>query len=905
MRTTQSNRYARWAAIIATLVAAIVLIVYARRSWQAKSAKKDAPPPVPSSVQRNSKGFILSKVDHDRTILTLRASNATVYKEGDRTLLTDVWITIFGKNGDQNDNIHTDSCDYLVSAGHITCPGVVLIDLESADEAKRVSSAPAGSPPPKIVHVITKKVTFDNNSGDAATDQPVEFNFPGGEGRAVGANYAGGEGVLDLLHDVHLKLSPPPPKTNPTKSSAPPIDVVGSSLDFQRKAQVMYLHGPVTAHQQVLQASAATHSQIAPSQNAAPQKSAEERELLASLLTVNFDKDLKAKKITATGDAKARPQMRSTSAKGNGSIFADQFIADLAPAGWLEHLSAVGDVQGDYKSATDTNHMAAGRVDVEMVSKLNQPKAVNATGAVRANSVRTVAARGGSPAGTSTRTIETAALALDFAPAPPLRPTSQPRYQLTHARSLAPAAVTLSDPAPPAPASRHAQVEQQASQSQSSQTQMRITHITGQRMDADFGGSRNHVRRIQGQGGAQIDRDLPGAARQTTTSQDFAVNFDDQSQWTTFDQTGNVRMRQADQSGAGSREHTDRATNTVTLYGPGAEASDASSHTTADTFFFNDLTNDVRAEGNVLSTYYGKPGQSSGTSQAPNAGSGGMGSSQNLGSDPTHIHSDHLSGNSAAGHAFYTGHARMWQGDSVMDADEIELNRPASQLDARGNVRAIFLSAASSSSPGGSSAALSSATAKPATKNSKISSPGQSFNARPGAANPSAAGTGPDVWHIRTPKLTYYDSESRAHLDDGFTAESQSGFISGQDCDIYFVPSTQQPGNPASATRGAQPAPQSGAQSAANPSGSSQHIDHAIARGHVLVRQEDRHGTSERADYTAAEGKFVLSGGKPIFFDGDGNSVTGRQLTFYQADDTILVESEDGVRTLTRHRVQK
>ncbi|HUK31298.1 MAG TPA: LptA/OstA family protein, partial [Candidatus Acidoferrum sp.] len=396
------------------------------------------------------------------------------------------------------------------------------------------------------------------------------------------------------------------------------------------------------------------------------------------------------------------------------------------------------------------------------------------------------------------------------------------------------------------------------------------THISGQRIDADIG-DHNQVRRLQGHAGTQIDRDLPGAARQTSTSQDFAGEFDPQGQWTSFDQSGNVHLRQADRTGQGSRAHVDRATDVVTLSGPAAEADDASSRTTADSINFNQRTNDVRADGNVRSTYTGKPNAS--VASANN--SAGMGTALNLGSDPTYIASDHLTGNSVAGHAFYTGHARMWQGDSIVEADEIELNRPASQLDARGNVRAVFLSAASSSSPGGSNSATASKAAKPVSSVSRASS---------STAKPAAKDSGPDVWHIRTAKLTYYDSESRAHLDDGFTAESHQGFISGQNCDIYFVPSTQR---------------------AENSVASAQRIDHAIARGHVLVRQEERHGTSERADYIAAEGKFVLSGGKPIFFDGDGNSVTGTKLTFFQADDRIVVESEEGVRTLTRHRVQK
>jgi len=61
----------------------------------------------------------------------------------------------------------------------------------------------------------------------------------------------------------------------------------------------------------------------------------------------------------------------------------------------------------------------------------------------------------------------------------------------------------------------------------------------------------------------------------------------------------------------------------------------------------------------------------------------------------------------------------------------------------------------------------------------------------------------------------------------------------------------------------------------------------------------------ERGEYVAATGKFVMSGGNPTLYDGSAGTTTGRQLTFYLADDTIIVDSENGSRTLTKHRVEK
>ena len=82
-------------------------------------------------------------------------------------------------------------------------------------------------------------------------------------------------------------------------------------------------------------------------------------------------------------------------------------------------------------------------------------------------------------------------------------------------------------------------------------------------------------------------------------------------------------------------------------------------------------------------------------------------------------------------------------------------------------------------------------------------------------------------------------------------------------------------------------------------------LSSAVANGGVTVRQGARRGTAEHAEYVVAEGKFVLSGGTPTLFDAARGTTTGRQLTFFLADDKILIDSEEGSRTLTKHRVQK
>jgi lipopolysaccharide export system protein LptA len=139
------------------------------------------------------------------------------------------------------------------------------------------------------------------------------------------------------------------------------------------------------------------------------------------------------------------------------------------------------------------------------------------------------------------------------------------------------------------------------------------------------------------------------------------------------------------------------------------------------------------------------------------------------------------------------------------------------------------------------------------------------------------------VWRISSGTLTYWDAENRAHLEKNVVVQSADERMRGPALDLYF-------------TRDA-----SGKPGAVGTS----KISRAVGTGGVEVEQGDRRGTAERGVYTADDDKFVLSGGTPTLYDGNEGATTGRELTFNIADDTIVVDSGNGTRTLTRHRVQR
>jgi lipopolysaccharide export system protein LptA len=238
-------------------------------------------------------------------------------------------------------------------------------------------------------------------------------------------------------------------------------------------------------------------------------------------------------------------------------------------------------------------------------------------------------------------------------------------------------------------------------------------------------------------------------------------------------------------------------------------------------------------------------------------------STLNLAQEPAHISAEHLIADTARGHAVYSGKGRLWQGQSVIEGDTIELDSPTHILLAKGQVRGVFPQSAWNPKPGEGPGQSLSKTARPPSK----SAPGQATHAAV------------QLGHVRGGLLTYWETESRGRIEQDARVDSEQGSIQAERIDLYFSDS-----GAASGTK---------------------QLSRSVASGDVTVRQEDRRGTSNRAEYTASEGKFVLSEGKPTLYSSTGDTTTGRQLTFYFADDRIVVDSADGSKTVTLHQVEK
>jgi lipopolysaccharide export system protein LptA len=784
MKKSEAAKYARWSAAAALVCAGLTVGVYLKRGWTRYNERKYAPPSPAVNVERQSTKLTFSKGEGTRTVFTVEAMKSIDFRGLNATDLEGVKVTIFGKDGARHDTLETHACRYSKDSGDIDCSGDVEIMLMSKLEWEAAKER-AVTGAGAAMKVETRGVVFNRASGEAKTDQEVRFTFANGGGQALGATYHSEEGTLILLHNVRLKLDPPAS----TKGTAAP----------RRSTATAKEPVEVTGSRMEFQRDAGTMYLAGP----AEAKTKMER-LTAAALQLSLDENFHAKRLTAKGDGREfLPEFTSEKGAGRQRLEAEEIAVDFAPAGWITRALANGRVSGEAVDGAEIQTVKSQSAEMEMVAGLNAPRLLVLKGGVEAT---TNATSGVSKTeGGDSRRLTTDELRIAFA-----EKGNASGARLQSAETGGPGRLELNDAA--------------NTSSKAARTVLQANQLS---MKFDSVGAAS---RLDAKGSVQTERTVAGGNKQTASANNGFVLMERNDGWSRMELSENVQLSELQRTARADKAEFVRADQTATLTGH-ATARDLTSQTSAQKLIFWQATGDVRGEGNVRSSDLSA--RNTTVHLAPAA---------------SNISADNMTGNARIGRALYSGHARLWQGDSVMEAESIELLRNERVLKAAGNVRAVFPQASSNAN------AVQNRTAK---------------SLKP-----------PTLWHVQAAKLTFWDAENRAHLSQNVVVQAPDQKMSGQDLDLYF--------------------------SRANGAGQgAQQINRAVGSGGITVVQGDRRATAEHGEYTAADGKFVMTGGTPTIFDASEGSTTGRQLTFFLADATIIVDSENGSRTLTKHRVEK
>jgi lipopolysaccharide export system protein LptA len=223
-------------------------------------------------------------------------------------------------------------------------------------------------------------------------------------------------------------------------------------------------------------------------------------------------------------------------------------------------------------------------------------------------------------------------------------------------------------------------------------------------------------------------------------------------------------------------------------------------------------------------------------------------------SSPIHVTARSMTAHHSTAVATYSGNARLWQDVNVIEAPMIHFDRDHRSVIAEGT----------SASP---------------AKTVLVQAEKQ-----PNAAIPSGPGRSSPIT-ITARRLSYVDADRKVRYEGGVLARGADFTASSKTADAYLLPRSQTPGNDTLSATG--------------------RLDHILAQGNVVIQQTTRRAEGQTLTYTAADEKFVLTGGTPSIFDAEQGKITGVSLTFFRRDDRVLVEGEGSTPVVTTTRVAR
>ena len=368
---------------------------------------------------------------------------------------------------------------------------------------------------------------------------------------------------------------------------------------------------------------------------------------------------------------------------------------------------------------------------------------------------------------------------------------------------------------------------------------------------------------IHGAPDAKIVNVAPGLPDRVSTSQTLDAAFLPQGGIASIIQQGSVAYTDGQPPEKRTQAWADKALYTpadrILLLTGSPRVSDGGMVTTANTIRINRVTDDAFADGDVKSTYSELKEQPNGALLAS--------------ASPIHVTAATMTAHNSPADRSVQGNARLWQDANMVEAPSIQFDRDHRSLVAQGTA------------------------AQPVSTvlvQEKLVQPDQALSrVRVGpraGSDEDKAKTNKDLRKSRRSQPRHHNfspahlcrCRRRAHYDGGVTARgTASSDIQRDGC----LSSASKPKLKQSITCGPG------------------RLDRMVAQGNVVVQQPGRHADGQTLVYTASDDKFVLTGGPPSIFDAERGKITGVSLTFFRADDRVLVEGEASTPVVTQTRV--
>jgi lipopolysaccharide export system protein LptA len=783
-------RLRRVLAAIAILLTLAVAGMYFYARSKATNALKTIPSKIGYNISKTAQGFQISKSDGKRTLFTVQASNVKEFKLNGNAELHNVSIILYGRDSSRFDQIYGDDFAYNQKTGDVTANGEVQIDLVANPAGLGSPDQAAPKELKNPIHLKTRDLVFNKDSGNAWTDQRVEFRAPQASGWAVGVKYSGKNKALTLVSQVHIEVSG------------------GETTVLEAR------HGVITddPRQIVLDG---------------PQLTRPSGTVRADEATCYLGPENHVERVLAMGavTADSRPENAIANKGKSAEIHGRADQAEFLLPGGEDHLRTAtlsGNVYFEQVGAQAVQG-EAGRVIFDFAGE-NQLQKVHAIDGARL-SQRVGKTSEDMNKSTSPQDFDLTAPVIDFEIAD--------GHVLTQGVTSGAARITLTQP-----------------QDSTAAKDGQQTVVTAGKFVANFKPSdgKNRLALIYGSPEVRIVNTQQGQPDRVSTSDSVEANFYPQGGLESITQKGNLAYsdnqpaEKRTQAWANSGRYTPADHILVLTGSPRVE--NGGMTTTANSIRINRATGDALAEGDVKSTYNDLKEQPEGGLLAA--------------SSPIHVTASSMTAHKSPAVAIYTGNVRLWQDANVVEAPTIQFDRDRRSMVAEGvntsPVKTVLVQAERPST-------------NAAHKQQHV-----------------ATGSGLSPITITSKRLSYLDSERKIHYEGGVVAKGADFAASSRTADAYLLPRSE---------------------SAKPPQAGTGRLDRMVAQGDVVIQEPNRRAEGQTLTYTAAEDKFVLTGGPPSIFDAEQGKITGVSLTFFRRDDRVLVEGKGSTPVVTTTRVAR
>ncbi len=347
---------------VASLVVFATITVSYWKSLKKAAHATTVVPTLPKNVDRALSGYTFTRSEGGRQIFTIHAARTLAFKHGSKTVLQDVHVEIFGREGNRHDSLTAGECVNDAS-GALSCAGKAEIELRSQADLKPTMNLRQHQP----LFLDTSDVSYVPRQAVVRTDAPVSFRFGPASGSARGLAYATKDDWVKLSRDVVIHVPSRQPsgdkKANEDHQAGrggqagPPLDLSASSLFYRKDTGEITLQGPVKVTQG-------------------------NRSLTSPQGAMDLDSENRVRLVLLQGGIQAVELNPDSTLRGA----AQNLQGDFDPAtGELSNLIATGNVRliGLKGSAGNARNLMADRIQINFEGPQNVAKNGTATGNVR------------------------------------------------------------------------------------------------------------------------------------------------------------------------------------------------------------------------------------------------------------------------------------------------------------------------------------------------------------------------------------------------------------------------------------------------------------------------------------------------------------------------------------------